>query len=186
MDRRPVSQSFSRRDAALGSPARQTLTLAPFVRGVEAVGRLFVIDLPLDEGGLHGGPVVERRAAQEQPVEDRPDEQLVDETRDTWFLSVLGPGASRGLVDVEQALAATRNTQQVADELKRLEQLLPVLHRAGAMRRGQVYLSTNEAWEFMTRDAPTLSASGFEVRLPALSRRGPGPTTLRRSACRPR
>jgi hypothetical protein len=101
--------------------------------------------------------------------------QLVNEKRDEWFLSVLGPGAQRSLVDVEQALAASKSTHAVGAELARLERLLPVLQRAGALRRGQVYLSTDEAWAFMTRTAPLLQAAGFEVRLPALSRRTPKP-----------
>jgi superfamily II DNA or RNA helicase len=94
---------------------------------------------------------------------------------DAWFLSVLGPGPQRALVEVEQALAASKSTQPVADELARVERLLPVLQRAGALRRGQVYLSTDEAWEFMTVTAPMLQAAGFEVRVPALSRRKPKP-----------
>jgi superfamily II DNA or RNA helicase len=102
--------------------------------------------------------------------------QLVAEgTSDTWFLSVHGPGPQRAMVDVEQALAASKSTQPVADELARVERLLPVLLRAGALRRGQVYLSTDEAWEFMTRQAPMLQTAGFEVRVPALSRRRPKP-----------
>ncbi len=94
---------------------------------------------------------------------------------DVWFLSVLGPGPQRALVDVEVALSATKSTQPVADELARVERLLPVLQRAGALRRGQVYLSTEEAWEFMTQTAPTLQNAGFEVRVPKLSRRRPKP-----------
>ena len=56
-----------------------------------------------------------------------------------------------------------------------LERLLPELQRAGALRRGQVYLSTEEAWELMTRTGESLEAAGFEVRVPSLSRRKPKP-----------
>jgi hypothetical protein len=94
---------------------------------------------------------------------------------DAWFLSVLGPGPRRALVDVEVALSATKSTQPVADELARLERLLPALQRPGALRRGQVYLSTDEAWDLMTRTGRSLEAAGFEVRVPALSRRKPKP-----------
>jgi hypothetical protein len=92
-----------------------------------------------------------------------------------WFLSVLGPGPQRALVDVEVALSATKSTKPVADELARLERLLPELKRAGALRRGQVYLSTDEAWDLMTRSGASLEAAGFEVRVPSLSRRKPKP-----------
>ncbi|MEY2571718.1 MAG: hypothetical protein QOE63_2068, partial [Acidimicrobiaceae bacterium] len=92
-----------------------------------------------------------------------------------WFLSVLGPGHDRNLVDVEVALSATKSTQSIAEELARLERLLPALQRPGGQRRGQVYLSTDEAWELMTRTGETLEAAGFEVRVPALSRRKPKP-----------
>ena len=49
------------------------------------------------------------------------------------------------------------------------------LGRAGGLRRGQVYLSQDEAWELMTVTGPALEAAGFEVRVPALSRRKPTP-----------
>ena len=101
--------------------------------------------------------------------------QLVHQDGDAWFLTVLGPGPEGSMVDVEQALAASKSTQPVADELERVERLLPLLQRAGALRRGQVYLSTDEAWDFMTLTAPVLQAAGFEVRAPALSRRRPKP-----------
>jgi superfamily II DNA or RNA helicase len=92
---------------------------------------------------------------------------------DAWFLRVLGPGPNRALLDVEVALSATKNTQPIAEELARLERLLPELHRPGGLRRGQVYLSTNEAWELMTVTGPALEAAGFMVRVPPLSRRKP-------------
>ena len=42
--------------------------------------------------------------------------------------------------------------------LTRLERLLPALQRPGALRRGQVYLSTDEAWDLMTRTGLSLEA----------------------------
>ena len=92
---------------------------------------------------------------------------------DAWFLSVLGPGADGRPLPIEQALADSKATQPLADELARLERVLPVLLRAGALRRGQVYLSQAEAWELMTVTGTSLEAAGFEVRVPALSRRKP-------------
>ena len=94
---------------------------------------------------------------------------------DAWFLQVLGPGAEGGLLEIEVALADSRATKPMADELARLERILPVLLRPGALRRGQVYLSQAEAWELMTDTGPSLRAAGFDVRVPALSRRKPTP-----------
>src|SRR4029079_11329459 len=63
----------------------------------------------------------------------------------------------------------------LTDELVRLERMLPVLHRPGAMRRGPVVLSQDEAWELMTVTGAELEAAGFDVRVPPLSRRRPSP-----------
>jgi hypothetical protein len=92
-----------------------------------------------------------------------------------WFLSVLGPGAEGGLLPIEQALTDSRATTPLADDLARLERLLPALLRPGALRRGQVYLSQTEAWELMTVTGRMLEAAGFEARVPVLSRRKPSP-----------
>ncbi|MGQ0617103.1 MAG: DEAD/DEAH box helicase [Acidimicrobiia bacterium] len=102
--------------------------------------------------------------------------QLDPPERDNaWFLSVLGPGAEGNLLPIEVALADSQATKPVADELARLERVLPALLRPGGMRRGQVYLSTDEAWELMTESGSALQAAGFDVRVPALSRRKPTP-----------
>ena len=63
---------------------------------------------------------------------------------------MLGPGADGTLLPIEVALADSQATKPLADELARLERILPVLLRAGGLRRGQVYLSQAEAWELMT------------------------------------
>ena len=94
---------------------------------------------------------------------------------DAWYLSVLGRGAEGGLLPIEQALTDSKRTQPLADEIVRLERLYDKLRRAGGLRRGQVYLSQDEAWELMTVTGPALEAAGFEVRVPALSRRKPSP-----------
>ncbi len=93
-----------------------------------------------------------------------------------WFLSVLGPGAEGTLLPIEQALADGKATKPLADELNRVERVFPALLRPGALRRGQVYLSQDEAWELMTNTGPLLEAAGFEVRVPALSRKKPSPS----------
>lgn len=90
-----------------------------------------------------------------------------------WFLSVLGPGAEGGWLPIEAAIADGKGTKALVDELVRAERVVPALLRPGAMRRGQVYLSQDEAWEFMTVTGQSLEAAGFEVRVPALSRRKP-------------
>jgi len=92
-----------------------------------------------------------------------------------WFCNVLGPGADGRPLPVEVALTDSKNTKPIADELTRLERLYPVLRRPGALRRGQVVLSQDEAWELMTVVAVELTAAGFDLRLPALSRRKPTP-----------
>ncbi len=94
---------------------------------------------------------------------------------DAWFLSVLGPGADGHLLPIEVALTDSRATKPLADELARIERLLPELLRAGGQRRGQVYLSQPEAWELMTSTGASLRAAGFDVRVPELSRRKVSP-----------
>ena len=65
---------------------------------------------------------------------------------------------------------------RLEDETARLERMLPALARPGGTRRGQVILSQDEAWELMTVTGPQLVAAGFDVRVPALSRRKPSPS----------
>jgi hypothetical protein len=102
--------------------------------------------------------------------------QLEPPDRDNaWFLTVLGPGADGNLLPVELAIADSRSTKRVADDLVRLERIYPPLLRPGGQRRGQVYLSQDEAWELMTTAGPTLEGAGYEVRVPELSRRRPAP-----------
>ncbi len=90
---------------------------------------------------------------------------------DAWLLAVLGPGAKGKLMPIEVALGDSKMTKPLADEMLRLERIYPTLLRAGGLRRGQVVLSQGEAWNLMTVVGPMLEAIGFEVRVPALSRR---------------
>lgn len=92
-----------------------------------------------------------------------------------WFLAVYAPGSEGGLVPIEQAINGNRAAKPLADDLTRLERLYPPLLRGGGQRRGQTYLSQAEAWELMTSTGASLEAAGFEVRVPALSRRRPTP-----------
>ncbi|MEX2659362.1 MAG: DEAD/DEAH box helicase [Acidimicrobiales bacterium] len=93
-----------------------------------------------------------------------------------WYLSVLGPDPEGQLIPVEVALVDGSSKRRMADDLNRLEKLVPALQRPGGLRRGQVYLSQDEAWELMTVTGPVLDAAGFDVRIPALSRRKATPT----------
>lgn len=115
-------------------------------------------------------PVVEPQSVRLVVQLDPPDES------NAWFLSVLGPNPDGQLVPIEVALVDGASKRRLASELSRLERLLPALQRPGGLRRGQVYLSGDEAWELMARTGPTLESAGFDVRVPALSRRKPTPS----------
>ncbi|HSS08517.1 MAG TPA: DEAD/DEAH box helicase [Acidimicrobiales bacterium] len=95
-----------------------------------------------------------------------------------WMLSVHAVGVDRSPLPVEVALVTAPRNKRWAVEahLARLERLCPVLSRPGGHRRGEVALSTDEAWALMTQTGPVLAAAGFDVRVPPLSRRRPGPT----------
>ncbi len=79
-------------------------------------------------------------------------------------------------VPIDAALRAKQSSRTVSAEWARLGRLLASLQRSGAQRRGQVALSQDEAWEFMTVTGPALAAVGFDVRVPALSRRKATPS----------
>ncbi len=96
---------------------------------------------------------------------------------DAWYLAVLAHGADGNLVSVEEAIAlASSKKRHIEEQMARLERLLPALLRPGGLRRGQVYLSQAEAWEVMTTVGGQMSAAGFDVRIPALSRRKATPS----------
>jgi hypothetical protein len=155
----------------------------PVTRTTSAVAEAVVTRLngsPFEAPVAAGAEVSRRLARWVKPVTSPQRPTLViqldpPERDNAWFLSVLGPGVGGRLLPIEAALADTKATKPVADEMARLERMLPVLLRAGALRRGQVYLSQAEAWELMTVTGASLRAAGFEVRVPALSRRKPSP-----------
>ena len=93
-----------------------------------------------------------------------------------WLVSIHAPSAKGRTVPIDAALRAERGSRPVAAEWARLGRLFPVLNRSGAQRRGQVALSQDEAWELMTVAGPALAAVGFDVRVPALSRRKATPS----------
>lgn len=92
-----------------------------------------------------------------------------------WYLAVLAPTPDGDLEPVESALVNASNTRRkdAKDQLTRLERLFPELLRPGGRRRGEVILSQDEAWQLMTTTGDRLTAAGFDVRVPALSRRKP-------------
>ena len=96
------------------------------------------------------------------------------DSADAWHLAVLASGRGGELVPIEQAIVdAGPERRDFEDEITRLERLVPALMRPGGTRRGQVILSADEAWEMMTVTGSQLLAAGFDVRVPALSRRKP-------------
>jgi hypothetical protein len=90
----------------------------------------------------------------------------------SWHLAVFA-GRQRGApVPIEQAIVmAGSDRQHLEEELARLERMVPELLRPGSNRRGEVLLSTDEAWNLMTVTGPRLAAAGYDVRVPELSRR---------------
>ncbi len=111
------------------------------------------------------------------PVDDRLVVQLSPpDDGGAWNLVVLGHDPDGHLVPVEVAMVDSRSKRRLPDELARLERLCPVLLRPGGLRRGEVVLSGDEAWELMTVTGPALDVAGFDVRVPALSRRRAAPT----------
>ncbi|MCB0963668.1 MAG: hypothetical protein KDA98_10265, partial [Acidimicrobiales bacterium] len=155
----------------------------PHVRSTATVAEAFVNLLdgtPFDAPLAAGAEVSKRLDRWAKPLTSTSRVRLVvqldpPDSGDAWFLSVLGPGAEGTLLPIEQALADGKSTKPLADELNRVERVFPALLRPGALRRGQVYLSQEEAWELMTVTGPLLEAAGFDVRVPALSRRKPSP-----------
>ena len=96
---------------------------------------------------------------------------------------MLGPGAEGELLPIEVALSDGGPARPLADELVRLERMLPVAAAARAPCAGaRSYLSQDEAWELMTVTGAELEAAGFDVRVPALSRRK---ADAHRSGCSP-
>ena len=77
-----------------------------------------------------------------------------------WLVSVFAPSGKGEVVPIDAVLRAERGSRTVAGEWTRLDRLFPALGRAGMRRRGQVALSQDEAWEFMTVVGPTLASVG--------------------------
>ena len=94
-----------------------------------------------------------------------------------WHLAVFATGTRGEPLPIEQAIVnAGAGRPHLEDELARLERMLPALLRPGGTRRGEVILSQDESWDLMAHTGPQLEAAGFDVRVPALSRRKPTPS----------
>ncbi|MGB8861534.1 MAG: SNF2-related protein [Ilumatobacteraceae bacterium] len=98
-----------------------------------------------------------------------------------WLMSVhvkagSGKQAKGALVPIDEALRAQEGSRPALAEWTRLGRIFPALGRAGVKARGQLALSQDEAWDFLTMVGPTLVATGFDVRAPQISRRKATPS----------
>jgi len=97
---------------------------------------------------------------------------------DAWLAEVLAPGGRGGLDPVEVAMATASQTKSktINRQIQRLERLFPALLRPGGRRRGEVILSQEEAWQLMSDMGESLITAGFDVAVPALSKKTTTPT----------
>jgi superfamily II DNA or RNA helicase len=136
---------------------------------------------PFDAPGRSGGEIGRRLDQWARPVSGAATRLVVQldppDEGGAWYLSVFAPGDRGRLDPVETALvtAQPERRKDVALALTRLERLLPELLRPGARRRGEVVLDQGEAWRLMTETGDALTAAGYDVRVPPLSRRKPSP-----------
>ena len=95
-----------------------------------------------------------------------------------WFAAVLATSTAGVLEPFEVVLAeASKDRSRLFEhQASRLERLFPALLRPGGRRRGEVILSQDEAWQLMTEFGPILTAAGFDVRVPPLSRKKTAPS----------
>lgn len=135
---------------------------------------------PFDAPARTGSELVRRLEQWAKPVTGTSRFRLVmqldpPDDSNAWYLAVLAPTPDGDLEPVESALVNASNTRRkdAKDQLTRLERLFPELLRPGGRRRGEVILSQDEAWQLMTTTGDRLTAAGFDVRVPALSRRKP-------------
>jgi hypothetical protein len=159
---------------------------APRTRADVAETALARLDgAPFDVPSRHASDLARRLDQWARPVTEPYDPRLrlivqLDPPDDigAWHLSVLSEASSGELQPVERALviASRARRQAVKHQMTRLERLFPELLRLGGRRRGEVILDTDEAWQLMTETGHVLVAVGYEVRVPALSRRRPSPT----------
>ena len=159
---------------------------APRTRADVAETALAQLDgTPFDAPSRHASDLARRLDQWARPVTEPYDPRLrlivqLDPPDDigAWHLSVLSEASSGELQPVERALviASRARRQAVKHQMTRLERLFPELLRLGGRRRGEVILDADEAWQLMTETGHVLKAVGYEVRVPALSRRRRSPS----------
>ncbi len=172
-----VSQAAERLDVPAPPPDPKT-------RADAAEAMLAHLDgEPFEIPSRHGSELARRLDQWSRPVTGPHDRGLVvqlappDESG-AWHLSVLSVSSAGDLQPVESALvnASAARRHSVRHQLARLERLYPELLRLGGRRRGEVMLGQDEAWTLMTEKGLVLTAGGYDVRVPALSRRRPRPS----------
>ena len=140
---------------------------------------------PFDVPSRHAADLTRRLDQWARPATESYDRRLrlivqLDPPDDigAWHLSVLSESSAGELQPVERALviASRARRQAVKHQMSRLERLFPELVRLGGRRRGEVILNADEAWQLMTETGHVLQAVGYDVRVPALSRRRPTPS----------
>lgn len=166
----------------LDSPA---VPPAPRTKAETSEAALACLDgTPFEVPSRHGADLTRRLDQWARPVTEAHERRLrlivqLDPPDDVgaWHLSVLSESSTGELQPVERALviASRSRRQAVKHQMARLERLVPELVRLGGRRRGEVLLSGDEAWQLMTETGRILQAGGYEVRVPALSRRRPAP-----------
>src|SRR3954451_3231851 len=67
-----------------------------------------------------------------------------------WLVSVFAPSGKGPLTPIDAVLRTDSGRRIIGGEWQRLGRMFPAVDRVGASRRGQVAISQDEAWEFMT------------------------------------
>jgi len=136
---------------------------------------------PFAADASHARDMARRFEQWARPVTDAAHPRLVVQldspgTGGVWLMSVHLKLAKGKLVPIDEALRAQEGSRTAMAEWTRLGRIFPALGRAGVRARGLLALSQDEAWDFLTLVGPILSATGFEVRAPQISRRKATPS----------